>query len=169
MDKLIVICKEESQANHLAFLLGIPSTSVLPYFDKKCIDLINPESVGGFVTFIKPYPNNVIELKESLRSHRIGNNLINLDFDESGNCKELKLITDGLNDMFSKYKSKNLRNSFELRSFDSDLRNLFNSFGLLSEKGFGIKVIFNANNPILKAITNSAELFLKLIFKYNNK
>jgi hypothetical protein len=169
MNRLIVICKEESQANHLAFLLGIPSTLVLPYFDVKCIELINPEAVGGFITLTNPYSENVIELRKSIRSHPVGDKLIQLDFDESGKCEVLKIITNEISNIFSKYRLKdNYYTQIEFRSFYNELKKMLYSYGLTLERGFDFRLAFNALGPVLKSKTNPFELFLNLIKIYKH-
>jgi hypothetical protein len=167
MEKLITICKNENEANHLAFLLGIPSTLVLPYYDVKCIESMNPEAVGGFVTLIKPYPVNVIELRESLMIHPAGINLINLEFDNNGICNELRSITERLNSIFSKYLARHqFNNQFELNSLKSELRKLFDDSRMTLDRGFDFEVIDTIHRYHIRAKSNPFELFLKLVNKY---
>lgn len=168
MDRLIVICRDDIQADNLAFLLGIPTTSVLPYYNKECIELINPDAVGGFLAIPKPYTDNVIELRDSLKSHPVlGNKLINLHIDENGDCEVLRLITEDIKRIFAKYSETNA-DQYRIMSITSELRRMFDHCGLRIDNGFDFRIVDSMVNTklYLKPNTKPFELFLKLIEKY---
>jgi hypothetical protein len=170
MNKLIVICKEESQANHLAFLLGIPASSVLPFSDVKDIELINPEAVGGFVTYIEPYPDNVMELREVLRYSPIGDKLIKLTFDSSGRSKDMITVVNKIKQCLDNYNTVAYTDTaLKLSSIKKQFRQMFDSFGMTLDKGFDFDLYESPQrNIILKEKSNPMELFLKLLIKYEN-
>jgi TusA-related sulfurtransferase len=170
MNKLIVICSNENEANHLAFLASLLDSSILPYYEVKHKELITPNAVGGFITIMNnPYPDNVIELKESLKSLPIGNKLIMLTFDTNGICNEIKHIVDEMNIIFLKHLTNYQQNNKHAQvSIKSELRKMFDTCGLTLEKGFDFDIINTSTKPVIKALSNPFELFLDLTFKYRN-
>lgn len=175
MNRLIVVCSEKSQSDLLAFKLGIPTSSIFPVSDEGQVNQIPVTAKGGLITFLKPYPPNILKLKSSIFGHPISKNLIQLEFTDEGDCNELRELGIEINRIGSYYRqslemSPQQAHSDLLKGLSDQVDRCLVSSGLTREKGFEFSVKLNsAGNSVLIPITPSSSLISLLLRKYGIK
>lgn len=163
MRNLIVISEKESQANHLAFLLGIPSTYILHYDSLEKLELIDKEAKGGFITMRAPYPNNVVSLRSQLFLQPISIGLIELKFDENGICDQLRSLYNSIDNYCRNYL---YTSDYDKGRIIANLNNILNTYGLTQNKGFEFDVAMIGTSLRIIHRTDQMELLLLLLNKY---